>query len=311
MAGWEWCWKFPTYNVPDLFAFFLPVLISKQLQQTLLPFPIALAVTVFCYDFHAALVCACLLICLVKLLRGMKMQTEIGAFPFSEERNCISISACTRKANRKTDTFCVFRGGGGERVNLLLLLQQVFLFTGVFCRGKEQGGVEKRLFSPSSFSRNFPFQTRRKCSVSPSSLFQARYTLEMNLCLRAVIPLKNKGYFLHIGIFLKEEKGQEKGKKIKGSNVSLSHIFLFWRLSASLVATASFHHGLFQGSGHDFHSLLPGNWMFKFQQTNTGFVIPSRKVMSAYRPVFFFIVLGKTYWATPMSQSWSLYVTLW
>lgn len=51
------------------------------------------------------------------------MQAEIGAFPFSEERNCISISACTRKANRKTDTFCVFRGGGGERVNLLLLLQ--------------------------------------------------------------------------------------------------------------------------------------------------------------------------------------------
>lgn len=57
MTGWEWCWKFPTYNVPDLFAYFLPVLISKQLQQTLLPFPVALAVTVFCYDFHAALVC--------------------------------------------------------------------------------------------------------------------------------------------------------------------------------------------------------------------------------------------------------------
>lgn len=51
------------------------------------------------------------------------MQTEIEAFPFSEKRDCISISACTRKANRKTDTFCVFRGGGGERANPLLLLQ--------------------------------------------------------------------------------------------------------------------------------------------------------------------------------------------
>lgn len=107
-------------------AFFQPVLIPKQLQQTLLLFPIALAVTVFCYFmgvFYAALVCTCLLICLVKVLRGIKMQTEIGAFSFSEKRDCISVSACTRKANRKTDTFCVFRGGGGKRVNLLLWLQ--------------------------------------------------------------------------------------------------------------------------------------------------------------------------------------------
>lgn len=51
------------------------------------------------------------------------MQTEIEVFPFSEKRDCISVSACTRKASRKTDMFCVFRGGGGERVNLLLLLQ--------------------------------------------------------------------------------------------------------------------------------------------------------------------------------------------
>lgn len=130
MTGWEWCWKFPTYNVPDLFAYFLPVLISKQLQQTLLPFPVALAVTVFCYDFHAALVCTCFLICLVKLLRGMKMQPEIEAFPFSKKRDCISISACTGKANRKTDTFCVFRGGDGERVNLYCCCSRYFFLLG-------------------------------------------------------------------------------------------------------------------------------------------------------------------------------------
>lgn len=130
MTGWEWCWKFPTYNVPDLFAYFLPVLISKQLQQTLLPFPVALAVTVFCYDFHAALVCTCFLICLVKLLRGMKMQPEIEAFPFSKKGDCISISACTGKANRKTDTFCVFRGGDGERVNLYCCCSRYFFLLG-------------------------------------------------------------------------------------------------------------------------------------------------------------------------------------
>lgn len=126
MTGWEECWKFPASNVPDLAAFLQPVLIPKQLQQTLLLFSTALAVPVFGYFMgfsNAVLVYTCLLICLVKLLRGIKMQTEIGVFPFSEKRDCISISACTRKANRKTDTFCVFRGGGGERANLLLLLQ--------------------------------------------------------------------------------------------------------------------------------------------------------------------------------------------
>lgn len=29
MTGWEGCWKFPTSSVPDLFAFFQPVLIPK------------------------------------------------------------------------------------------------------------------------------------------------------------------------------------------------------------------------------------------------------------------------------------------
>lgn len=110
--------------MPDLFAFFQPVLIPKQLQQTLLLFPLPWQSVFFVilWGFYAALVCTCLLICLVKLLGGIKMQTEIGVFPFSEKRDCISVSACTRKANRKTDMFCVF-GGGGERVNLLLLLQ--------------------------------------------------------------------------------------------------------------------------------------------------------------------------------------------
>lgn len=39
------------------------------------------------------------------------MQTEIEAFPFSERRDCISSSACTRKANRKT----CFMGLGGRK----------------------------------------------------------------------------------------------------------------------------------------------------------------------------------------------------
>lgn len=123
-TGWEGCWKFPTSNVPDLVAFFQPVLIPRQLQQTLLFFPLRWQSLFFVilWGFYAALVCTCLLICLVKLLRGIKMQTEIGAFPLSEKRDCIRVSACTRKANRKTDMFCGFRGGGGERVNLLLLL---------------------------------------------------------------------------------------------------------------------------------------------------------------------------------------------
>lgn len=87
------------------------------------------------------------------------MQTEIEAFPFSERRDCISISACTRKANRKT-CFMFFEGVGEEGVNVLLLFAVatslywvIYFFTG------ERSRVEvEKVFSPSSFSRNFPFQ---------------------------------------------------------------------------------------------------------------------------------------------------------
>lgn len=94
-------------------CFFQPILISKQLQQTLLPFPVELAV-VFCYSFNAAAVCTCLLICLVKLLRGIKMQTEIDTFPFFREER-LHQYLCLHKESKQEDIFHVFWGGEVEK----------------------------------------------------------------------------------------------------------------------------------------------------------------------------------------------------
>lgn len=54
------CWNLPTYSVPGVFAFFQPILIFKQLQWILLPFPVELTVVIFCYGYNAASVCTCL-----------------------------------------------------------------------------------------------------------------------------------------------------------------------------------------------------------------------------------------------------------
>jgi len=59
-----------------------------------------------------------LLICLVKLLRGIKTQMEIEAFPFAERRDCISVSAGTRE-RKQEDMFYLFEEGGWKKSEIL------------------------------------------------------------------------------------------------------------------------------------------------------------------------------------------------
>lgn len=124
-----------------------------------------------------------LLICLVKLLRGIKMQTEIETFPSSVTRDCISASACTGRANRK---ICFMFSRGGWRRSGFLLLPAVarFLFWLDFfsyylyffilfffsSRRKEQGRGRESC-SLSSFCYKFSPSVRMKILFSQRIFF--------------------------------------------------------------------------------------------------------------------------------------------
>lgn len=112
-------------------------------------FPIELAAVVLCYTFNASSVCTCLFffsICLVRLLRGMELQTETEAFPFLVRRDCIAICAWTRKANRKIRVVLLV-GEGGERWMFYCYSQKLgfFVLRGFILPGKG-AGQEKVVF---------------------------------------------------------------------------------------------------------------------------------------------------------------------
>lgn len=144
----------------------------------------------------------------------------------------------------------MFYGVGGEKKWIFYYcFQLLVLCTGwlFFCRGKEQGWGGKSCFFYQVFLEIFPCRQDGNADALFAKVLASwqDMVLNLNLCLWAVISSKNEGYFLHIGIFLKEHKRREKRREIKGSNISLLHtFFLFWRPFISLVATASFQHRL-------------------------------------------------------------------
>lgn len=126
----------------------------------------------------------------------------------------------------------MFYGVGGEKKWIFYYcFQLLVLCTGwlFFCRGKEQGWGGKSCFFHQVFLEIFPCRQDGNANALFAKVLASwqDMVLNLNLCLWAVISSKNEGYFLHIGIFLKEHKRREKRRKIKGSNISLLHTFFF------------------------------------------------------------------------------------
>ena len=138
-----------------------------------------------------------------------------------------------------------FWGGWVEKEwNFMIVVASSLYWWLFFLQGNGVGQGRGKLFSPSGFSIYFlHLRMEMLCLPKYLLLFLTRRLLQLNLCLWAVIAGKNKGCFWHVGIFLKEDKGKEKGRKMKGSGISPA-FFLFCRLFVSLGGTASFQHHL-------------------------------------------------------------------
>lgn len=172
------CWSLPAYSVLGMFGFFQPVLSSKQLQQTLLPFPAELAAVAFFVMALMPLQCALVLSfnLLSQAAEGGKDADRDKGISFFREERLLLVSLLCRESKQED----VLWGHGGEvgKGNFSLL----FAVASSVCWGKGAGQAREKLFP---ISRNFHVQTRRKRSPCQSAFFWTRYALRVESVLRS------------------------------------------------------------------------------------------------------------------------------